>query len=239
MAYKAKKKVSTPKAQSNNKPSRESTRHKKFERIARMIDSSVDEIESLAERVEDVFRSVGKAQNRPNGRVTVFATKSIPMTFTNSKHVVKLRALVKDGIDCPLAKCGKDADACWLGAFATSVHVGNAMITFWSELCPHITVKAMLSQPMRAAVRNWDEQVLRKAKNRRFNLPDGTYYFAPCPPSLIKPNERGARGPRGKNTRKPTRRLTVKSDISLAISAATMQTRLKNRAAPKRKRKSA
>lgn len=212
-------KIKVSKTSKTNKTTRESVMREKFDRIARMINSSADEIETLAASVENAFLSAGKAQKRPNGRIVVFATKPIPVTFTNSKHVVKLRALVKDGIDCPIAKAAKDPDSCWLGAFSTSVHVGNVSITFWSELCPHITVRAMLPPVMRDAIRNWDEQVKRKAKNRRFNLPDGTYYFAPCPPSWVSRGPRGARGTRGKNTHQPTRRLTVRSDISLAIAA--------------------
>lgn len=200
---------------------RASAMKERFERIARMFECSVTDINTLAKRTENAFRSVGKAVKDKNGRVTVYAKKQIPMVFTHKKHVVRAKALVKDAIDCPLAKCAKDPDACWLGAYSTSVHVGNVIVTFWSELCPHIQVKSMLPPAMRAAVHNWDEQVKKKVKNRRFNLADGVYYLSACAPSFVNPKPRNKKnkGTRGENFNKPSRKLTVRSDISLAISA--------------------
>lgn len=215
----------------------------KFSRIARMLGVPMTAVETMSKRTENTLRSVGKAINHTNGRVIVYAKKPIPLVFTNKKHVVKAGALTKDAVDCAIAKCAKDPDGCWLGAYATSVHVGNATVTFWSELCPHIVVKAMLPLPLRAAIRDWDEQVLKKRKNRRFRLADGTYYLGPYPPSLHHTTKRPEGKPisRGKNTRKPTRRLTVKSDISLAMAAASVTTRFPKpkRAAAKRKRRAA
>lgn len=213
----------------------------KMDRIARMIGAPVSEIKTLAKRTEEAFRSVGKACKRPGGRIEIHARKNVPLTFTNSKHVTKAKALVKVPVDCGIAKCAKDPDSCWLGAYATSVHVGNATVTFWSELCPHLVVKCMLPKPLRDAIRDWDEQVRKKQKNRRFRLADGTYYLSPYPPSLDPTNNRKPEkiGPRGKNTTKPTRRLTVKSDISLAIAAAVATGKVPRRAAAKRKRKAA
>lgn len=200
---------------------RKSVINEKFARLARIFGCSVNELKTLSKRTENALRSVGKAVNGKNGRVTVYAKKQVPMVFTHAKHVMRAKALVKDAIDCPLAKCGKDPDACWLGAHSSSVHVGNVMVTFWSELCPHIELKCTLSPALRAAVRNWDEQVKKKVKNRRFNLEDGVYYLSPCPPSFVKRGHgtKVHKTTRGKNFNRPTRKLTVRSDISLAISA--------------------
>lgn len=202
-----------------------SVMNERFARIARILGCSVNELKTMAKRTENAFRSVGKAVKGKHGRVTVYAKKQVPMVFTHSKHVVRAKALVKDAIDCPLAKCGKDPDSCWLGAYSTSVHVGNIMVTFWSELCPHIQVKCTLTPALRAAVHNWDEQVKKKAKNRRFNLDDGVYYLSPCPPSFVErgPGTKVHKSRRGKNLNRPTRKLTVRSDISLAISAMTVK----------------
>ena len=195
-------------------------------RAARILDVPPREFDILAKRVENTFKSVGRAQKHTNGRVIVYGRKPVQLQFTNAKHVVKSRALVKDPIDCPIAKCAKDSDACWLAPYATSVHVGNATINFWSELCPHITVKYMLPLQLREAIRDWDAQVANKKKNRRFRLGDGTYFLAPWPKSLEHgpQNQRRERnvGSRGKNERTPTRRLTVRSDLSLAYSAVKL-----------------
>jgi hypothetical protein len=211
----------------------------KMSRIARMLGASTAAVTTMAERAEETFLSVGRAREHTNGRTIVYADERIPLMFTASKHVVKSRALVKDAIECPIAKCGKDADACWLGAYATSVHVGNATVTFWSELCPHIVVKCMLPMQIREAIRDWDEQVKKKRKNRQFRLADGTYFLSPYPPSLDHTYTRVKKSRkivvRGKNFTKPTRRLTVKSDISLAMAASPAAKRAQRRAAAKRK----
>lgn len=233
MAVKATKKKQSPSA----------ALREKMERIARMIGVSFAEVTTMAKRVEQTFRSVGRARKHTSGRTIVYSDERIPLVFTNSKHVVKSRALTKDPVDCGIAKCAKDPDACWLGAYATSVHVGNATVTFWSELCPHLVVKCMLPMNLREAIKDWDEQVRKKAKNRRFRLADGTYFLSPYPPSLDhtrtpKRNKRKVVA-RGKNANSPTRRLTVRSDISLAMAASPAAKRVQKRAAAKRKRSAA
>lgn len=214
--------IATKKQKKANKPkttakTRKAVMAEKFGRIARMLGVPVSELKTLAKRTENHFRSVGKAV-RKNGHVVVYAKRPLAMDFVHKKHVITERAMVKDAIDCPLAKCAKDADACLMGKYSTSVHVGNIIVTFWSELCPDLSVKYMLPPSLRATVRNWDEQVKKKVKNRRFKLADGTYYLSPCSPSFMTPGPRGNGEKRGKNFRKPTRRLTVRSDISLAAS---------------------
>jgi hypothetical protein len=212
----------------------------KMSRIARMLGVTVAAVATMAKRTEETFRSVGRARKHTNGRTIVYSNERIPLVFTSSKHVVKARAMVKDPVDCAVAKCAKDADACWLGAYATSVHVGNATVTFWSELCPHLVVKCMLPLPLRDAIRNWDEQVKKKVKNRRFKLSDGTYFLSPYPPSLdhtvTRPKKSGKVVARGKNVVKSTRRLTVKSDILLAVAASHAIKQGQKRSAAKRKR---
>lgn len=217
---------------------KQTTQNEKFSRIARLAGVSVKDVETLAKHTERTFRSVGRAFKLPNGRVEIHARERIPMTFNNKLHVVKSRALVKDAIDCPLAKAYKDPDACWLGAHATNVHVGNATVTFWSELCPHITVKGMLTTALRTAVRDWDEQVKKKQKNRRFRLADGTYFLSPYPPSFdpaIVKRKKRPDGSRGHNILKPTRRLTVRSDISLAVLVPKAKQAQKRAASKRRK----
>jgi len=212
---------------------RASATKERFARIARMFGCSAGDITTLAKHTEAALRGVGTALKGKNGRITVFANKPVPMTFTHKKHVVRAKALVKDAIGCPIAKCAKDPEACWLGAYSTSVHVGNVMVTFWSELCPHIQLKCMLSPSMRAAVRNWDDQVKKKVKNRRFNLNDGVHYLSACSPSIVKPSPRNKKraGKRGVNFNKPSRKLTVRSDIALAIDFLNAQKAAKKKKA--------
>lgn len=212
----------------------------KLDRIARMLGISFVEAKFRAQRTEQTFKSLGRVREHTGGRTIVYANERVPLVFMNDKHVVKLRALVKDPVDCPIAKCAKDPDACWLGAYSTSVHVGNATVTFWSELCPHLVVKSLLPVPLRVAIKDWDDQVKRKVKNRKFRLPDGTYFLGPYPPSLEhdKARKRGERkSVRGANINKPTRRLTVRSDISLAVAVSSATKHVQKRAVEKRKRK--
>lgn len=207
-------------ASNAKKPASADKLREKFSRIARIIDVPERAIKALARRTKEMFHSVGEAFTKPNGMVEIHARKRIQLTFTNRKHVVKSKAMVKDPIDCPVAKCAKDPDSCWLGAYATSVHVGNSTVTFWSELCPDLIVKCMLPLGMRDAIHDWDEQVKQKQKNRRFRLADKEYFLSPYPPSLAPTHKKTATyGKRGENVRKPTRRLTVRSDISLALMA--------------------
>lgn len=225
-------------SKASKKTARADKMHEKFSRIARIIGVPVSEIEQVAKRTSQAFHSVGKAYTRPSGMVEIHARERIQLTFTNKKHVVNLKALVKDAVDCPIAKCAKDPDSCWLGAYATSVHVGNSTLTFWSELCPNLVVKCMLPMGIRDAIRDWDKQVKRKQKNRRFRLADDTYFLGPYPPSFA-PNHKKATtsSKRGKNVLRPTRRLTVRSDISLALMANPAVKRAQKQAAAKRTRK--
>jgi hypothetical protein len=220
---------------SKNKKSITAAAQARRSRAARILDVSPRELDALAKGVERTLKSLGRVKKHTNGRLIVYARKPVPLQFINARHVVRLKALVKDAIDCPIAKCGKDPDACWLAAYATSVHVGNAIMTFWSELCPHITVKFMLPTQLKEAIRDWDAQVKADKKDRRFRLEDGVYFLAPWPKSLEHDSE-GPRvrnvGIRGKNERKPTRRLTVRSDLSLAFAASKL-------AAAKKKSKTA
>ena len=205
----------------------------KLARAARMLGEPVTEIATLAKRTEETFRSLGRARKHTNGRTIVYADERIPLVFTNAKHVVKSLAMVKDPVDCAIAKCAKDPDACWVGAYATSVHVGNSTVTFWSELCPDLVLKCMLPMALRVAIKDWDKQVKKKVKHRRFKLADGTYFLSPYPPSMEHHNTKKkyrqiVEGKtkvvtRGKNFTKPTRRLTVRSDIAMAVSAAGLQ----------------
>jgi hypothetical protein len=210
---------------------RKSATQEKFERLSRMIGCSIGDVAALAKRVEETLRSVGTAKRAANGRVVIYCKRAVPMEFVHKMHVVKSKALVKDQIDCPTAKCAKDPIACWLGKHTTSVHVGNSIVTFWSELCPHLEVKFMLPPRLRAAIKDWDSQVRRKVKNRRFNLDDGTYVLSPCPPSLVKPGSRGTGEKRGKNYNSPTRKRTVRSDIALAIDFLNAQKAAKKKKA--------
>lgn len=220
------------------KTARADKMHEKFSRIARIIGAPESAIEEVAKRTKQAFHSVGKAFTKPNGMVEIHARERVQLTFTNKKHVVTSKALVKDAVDCPVAKCAKDPDSCWLGAYATSVHVGNATLTFWSELCPNLVVKCMLPDVIRAAIRDWDNQVKRKQKNRRFRLADNTYFLGPYPPSLAPTHKKvTTNGKRGKNARHPTRRLTVRSDIALALMANPVIKRVQKPAAAKRARK--
>lgn len=197
-------------------------------RIARIAGITFAQALNKFTSTRKTLLSLGVQVKRPGGRTIVFGKKPFGFSFNNAKHVTKSKALVKDPIDCPIAKALQDS---WFNDYITSYHVGNSTVTMWSKYCPDIVVKYLLGPDLMEAVRNWDEQ--KGKKNRRFRLSDGVHYLTKCPPSYItgKRNEKNV-GTRGQNHKHPTRRLTVKSDISLAVL-------LSSRLSKKSKKKSA
>jgi hypothetical protein len=204
-----------------------------LDRVARMYKIPLHGAKIRAKVIRKALLGLGRAEKHTGGRTIVYAERNVPFHFSKSRHVVK--ALVKDPIDCPIAKALNDS---WLREYISSTHVGNATVSLWSVYCPDIVVKYLLSPPLREAVRNWDEQKKTKARPK-FNLEDGIYYLSRYPESLrhtTEKPERALRTPRGKNVLKRTRRLTVKTDISFALAF----TRGKNSSAkPSRRKKSA
>jgi hypothetical protein len=209
----AKKKTKTKKSATSPLPSI----HEKIMFVARMLGVNSAQVDTISDMVRKTLLGLGKAETHTGGRTIVYAQRAFPFQFVGAKHVTRAKALVKDPIDCPLAKALQDS---WIGPYVTSVHVGNAVVSMWSIFCPDIVVKFWLSPDLMQAVRDWDEQA--KNKTRRFRLADGVHYLVKCPPSF-RHTSRSVRGSgtiRGKNAKTPTRRLTVKSDISFALSLA-------------------
>lgn len=187
-----------------------------LDRVARMYKIPLNGVKARAKATRRALLGLGRAEKHTGGRTIVYAEQNVPFHFLNEYHVVK--ALTKDPIDCPIAKALNDS---WLRDYISSTHVGNATVSLWSVFCPDIVVKYLLPPMLREAVRNWDDQKKKKAVRPKFNLEDGIYYLSRYPESLRHTTEKPARAsrtPRGKNVQKPTRRLTVKTDISFALA---------------------
>ena len=164
--------------------------------------------------------SLGTAVTKANALTVVYGDADIKFHFAATRHVKGAKRRV-DG-DCPLARALKDS---FLSEYITHAHVGNNTVKLWNVMCPDMVVKFVLSPSLAAAVKQWDE-------TGRWVKEDGIYAVCVYPVrSRLGNNDRSGkttktrtrvRQPYGPRVNHPTRRITLQSDIALAMEAATM-----------------
>jgi hypothetical protein len=176
---------------------------------------------SATARVANIRKNLlalGTARQKPNGTTVVYGDKDILFHFSKKKHAKGAKRKV-DG-ECPLARALKDS---FLSEYVTHAHVGNHTVKLWSILCPDIVVKFMLSPALAAVVRQWDE-------TGKWTEEDGIYAICVYPSQsrlgkngrLVVVTPRVTDNPYGPRTKHPTRRITLQSDIALAMQAADL-----------------
>lgn len=194
--------------------------------VAAMSVWGVTKISAMA-RIANIRKnllSLGTARRMPNGMTIVYGDDDIRFYFAKAKHVKGAKRKV-DG-ECPLARALKDS---FLSEYITHAHVGNHTVKLWSVMCPDVVVKFTLSAALAAVVRQWDEE-------GKWVADDGLYALCPYPEqSRVDKNGQPARKPRkaerpyGPPTKSRTRRITLQSDIALAMEMAKMMKKPKKK----------
>ena len=150
---------------------------------------------------------LGTAVTDKNGVITVYADR--PLAFTVEKEHVK-RAKRKNPKMCTVALAVQNST---IGKYISDVHVGNSLVTAWSNLCPNLRVKYHLDADLKKAVRAWDEE-------GKWIIEYEICWLGSFPPSLrhgyIKKTYIGPVGPK---TRKPTRTVRLKASIESSLKA--------------------
>lgn len=161
--------------------------------------------------------SLGTARTKPNGLTFVYADNDIRFNFSKARHVNGAQRKA-DG-NCPIARALKDS---FLSEYITHAHVGNHTVKIWSVMCPDVVVKFSLSPALATVVRQWD-------LTGKWVEADGIYALCGYPEQLRigadgKPVRSGyeAESHHGPHTKGRTRRITLQSDIALAMEMATM-----------------
>ena len=168
--------------------------------------------------------SLGTARRAPNGMTIVYGDDDIRFHFAKAKHVKGAKRKV-DG-ECPLARALKDS---FLSEYITHAHVGNHTVKMWSIMCPDIVVKFTLSAALAEVVRQWDEE-------GKWVADDGIYALCAYPEQARldkngQPVRRNYKVERhyGPHTKSRTRRITLQSDIALAMEMAKMMKKPKKK----------
>lgn len=228
MATKVRKKARTTTAQKAKNKAAKATMSNRIAAavVAAAAIWNVSKVAATA-RVNNIRKNLeglGTVRRKPNGRTVVYSDQNILFNFSKSRHVKGAKRKV-DG-ECPLARALKDS---FLRDYITHAHVGNHTVKMWSVLCPELVVKFALSPALAAAVREWDD-------TGRWTEDDGLYAIISYPNQprlgpdgrgtiIVKP-PKNAYGPR---TKSPTRRITLQSDIALAMEAATLLKKKKSK----------